>query len=166
MINRMSIALAVVLVIGSVSACASTSAAGAQSGVRRADCEARPQDSVFALRGPVFRDCDVDKRAKLTSTNIHPDFHAPSGSSNGCYSADLEYVVNTEGEIERTTEDALAQAIVSMLPQLRFEPAVRDGVPVRMIFIDHQSIAFARVLVPAGSARPNGPPRGSVQTKC
>ncbi|MDB4913376.1 MAG: hypothetical protein JWM95_1020 [Gemmatimonadetes bacterium] len=96
--------------------------------------------------GTVYRDCAVDTKAKLTSNDIHPDYRP---TQTGCISADVEYVVDEKGMVEtksahvvRTTKDTFGEAVLSMLPRLRYEPAMRDGVPVRQIVVDHQSMAL------------------------
>src|SRR5690348_18499107 len=75
MSNQFS-ALAVFAVVCGVNACSGNHAtAGATP------CALRPTDSVFASAGPVFRECAVDKKAKLTTTDIHPDASSLMGSA-------------------------------------------------------------------------------------
>lgn len=166
--NHRLLILTLLATITLVGACA---AAGASASSRRSDCDLRAQDSVYALAGPVFRDCSVDTKARPTAADAHPDFR-PTSPGNVCYSADVEYVVSTRGEVEQSTgrivrasNDAYAQSVVNMLPRLKFEPAIRNGIPVRQIVADHHSMATAVVKVAAG-APVTPPPRGSVQTKC
>ena len=155
-----------------LAACASTpGGASSSAGGRRQDCVLRPEDSVFAARGRVFRDCDVDVRPKLLSVGTHPDYRPPNRPS-GCVSVDLQFVVNTNGEVEtdgarivRAMDDALAQAYMNILPQLKWQPGVRDSVPVRSIVEYHASLAYAKVITALGTT-PSPPARGTVQTKC
>lgn len=137
-------------------ACASSSTT---ANARRADCDVRPEDSVFVATGPAFRDCGVDQRATLTTKEVRPDYQA--SGPDGCSSADLEYVVSTDGGVElgsarvvRASDDAFAQAALLMLPKLRFQPATRDGVPVRMIVREKVR------------PRPSLPAGRTVETKC
>ena len=138
-------------------------AAGDASAAR---CALRPRDSTFALLGPVFRDCQVQTKALFLTTDIRPDFRPTTTNpkSGRCYSAELEYVVNEQGAVEtktarvvRTIDQALADAMISILPQWKFEPAKLNGVAVRQIVSDTYSIESQVVVVPAGTR----PPRSS-----
>ena len=129
------------------------------------------RDSLYALRGPVFRDCNVSTKARQVSAYATPDFR-PSGKANACYGTELEFVVDADGLVEtksatvvRSTDDQFTEAVLATLGRLRFEPAVLNGVKVRQIVQQHWGVATAVVVVAPGS-RPGPPPRGSVQTKC
>src|SRR5262245_35800761 len=114
-------------------ACASRSPNGAGS-----RCELTASDSSFALAGPVYRDCAVDRRARLIDRGQLRLDYRPSGTpTNACYSAEIEFVVDTEGRPEirtarvlRASEQALGTAVLQSLPQWRYAPAQKDGVPV------------------------------------
>ena len=117
------------------------------------------------MLGPVFRDCQVQTKAALLTKDIRPDFRPSTTNtkSGNCYSAELEYVVNEQGAVEtktvrvvKTTDQALADAIISILPQWKFEPAKLNGVAVRQIVSDTYSIQSQVVIVPAGT-RPSSP---------
>ena len=54
-------------------------AAGDASAAR---CALRPQDSTFALLGPVFRDCQVQTKALFLTTDIRPDFRPSGGAAD------------------------------------------------------------------------------------
>jgi hypothetical protein len=156
---------AVLLVAASIAACASSGnqAATASANESGPGCTLRPQDSTFALLGPVYRDCAVTTKAFLLTKDIRPNFQpAPGTVRNGsCYSADLEYVVNEKGEVEmktahvvKTNNQAYADAIVSILPQWKFGPAKLNDVPVRQIVTEKVSMQTMVVVAPAGS-KPN-----------
>jgi hypothetical protein len=145
-------------------ACSSNHAATAVT-----SCGLRAGDSVFAAAGPVFRDCAVDKKANLTTTNIRPDpsaFASASGPVNGqCYSVELEFVVGEHGAPElgtarvvRSNDPSFADAWLKTLATWRYEPAIRAGKPVRQIVDERRTAATQVMLVPKGSPPP-GPPR-------
>jgi len=82
-----------------------------------------------------------------------------------CYSADLEFVVDSTGRPETSTarvvranDSNYAQAVLATVPSWRYEPASRDGMPVRQIVTSHQAAAQVVVSAPAGSPPPVRPP--------
>ena len=148
-------ALIVVLLAAACSSANTRVASGDADGER---CALRPQDSTFIAGGPVYRDCAVTTKAFFLTKDIHPDFHAPE-RSNGCYVAEMEYVVNEKGAIEtatarvvRTNNQAFADAVVSILPQWKFEPAKINDVPARQIVTDKQQMMTMVVAMPPGSS--------------
>lgn len=164
----MPIAQRFVLVVaaGVLAACAS----GGAKAAREEDCAPRAQDSLFTRFAPAWRDCAVDTKAKLTSTDVRPDFR-PAPTRTTCYAADFEFVVDTTGAVEvatarmtRATDSEFAASVSSMLSRLRFDPARKDGRPVRQIFFLHQmtAVQILRVAVPAGAGAPPRPSRGTM----
>lgn len=148
-----------------VGACASS---GAKTTVHRTDCGLADRDSVFAIAGPVYHDCAVDRTARLT-TNGRSGYR-PTPSSTTCYSADIEFVVDTAGKPEtrtarviRATDTQYAESVLASLLTWKYEPASRDGKLVRQIVITHQSLSavVGRVVVPAGAPLPSAPPRAT-----
>lgn len=134
-----------------------------------APCGLRSSDSVFAAFGPVFRDCAVDKKANLTTTNIHPDassFESSARPMNAqCFSVELEFVVSVHGapelgtaRIVRTNNPSFADAWLKTLATWRYEPAIRAGKPVRQI-VDEQRTAATRDVIVAKGSPPPTPPR-------
>ncbi len=112
----------------------------------------------------------MQTKALLLTKDVRPDFRpTPTNMKNGnCYSAELEFVVNEQGAVEtntarvvKTTNQALADAMISILPQWKFEPAKLNGVAVRQIVSDTYSIQSQIVVVPAGTrpSRSTGPAR-------
>src|SRR4051812_21743223 len=86
-----------VIIVGAsfLVACASN---GSHTAAReRTSCGLVGRDSVFALAGPVYHDCAVDRKARLVSTGVHPDFRP---TARGCYSAEVEFVVDAAGRPE------------------------------------------------------------------
>jgi hypothetical protein len=102
----------------------------------------------------------VDEKARLTTTNAHPDFQ-PTRSDNGCLAAEVEFVVDTTGVPEfgsprlvRATTPAFGEAVLAMVPSLRYEPARLAGVRVRQIVSERRTAMLTTVVVPMGSAPP------------
>ena len=131
---------------------------------RRVGCDLSGSDSVFALFGPVYRDCAVDRTAHLLNTQIHPDYR-PTNPRPMCYSADLEFVVDSTGRPEvptvrvvRSNDQGFAESVLAMVRAWKYDPALRDGRPVRQIVTSHQVMAVVVVRVPAGAPPPSGPP--------
>jgi len=153
----MSLRFVVISLCAVAAACASS---GAKSG-RRAACDLSPSDSVFALGRPVYRACGVDREARLLNDGgVRPDF-SPSTMRSACYSVDLAFVVDSTGRPERSSAQIVrandrtyAEAVLATIAAWRYEPAVRDGAPVRQIVTSHQSVATMVVTRPAGSPPP------------
>lgn len=163
--------LACILTAGLVAALGCASAGGG-SGAHRSGCELRRTDSVFAATGPVFRDCAVDGKASLLVANARIDFQPPRAVTN-CYSAEVEFVVDTNGtpelqtaRIVRTTDQSFGQAVLTAVAGWRYKPAERDGHRVRQIVEDRRMAQTAVVIVPAGSPPPSGPPPRTAVPRC
>ena len=157
--------LCLLLIVVAVAACASGS-----SGPARASCTMATRDSTYLKRGVVYRDCAVETRAMAIDKSAHPDFHPSSLPSGGsaCYSADIEFVVDTAGvpEVEtatilQTKEPGYATAAVEALARWRYRPATIHGIAVRQIVQEKQRMAIAVVVVPAGQT-PRPPVRARV----
>jgi hypothetical protein len=144
-----------------LSACASAGA--------KAPCTIAPRDSVYVGREPVYEECAVDKKVKLMTTDLAPEYR-PTGvpsASRGCLNADVQFVVDTLGHPEmatirvlKTNEPAYAEAVLALVPRLKYDPAMIAGRPVRQIVTESRALGFQvqRVVVPAGSGPP---PRSS-----
>ena len=153
-------------------ACASGGKSDVASGAGSAPCAMRAEDSVYARGRPVYRDCAVQRQAKLIPNNIAMDFN-PVPSSTTCYSAEVEFVVDASGMYEagtarvvRASSQSFAEAIVAVLPRYKFDPAMVDGVPVRQITsIKRSAEAMVRVVSSNGSTGVAAPRRSS-SPKC
>lgn len=146
--------------------------AGGGPAARQARCGLRAGDSVYAATGPVFRDCAVDRKAGPMSTNSRIDFQPPRGASL-CYSADVEFVVDTVGAPEmrtahvvRATDASFGRAVLESVANWRYQPAERDGHRVRQIVTDRRMAQTGVVVVPAGSAMPSRPPQNAPRPNC
>lgn len=144
----------VILVLAAGVGAACASAGGVPAG--RSGCSLTSRDSTYLLRGPVYRDCAVDEKARLTTTNVRPDFQ-PAPGDNGCLTAEVEFVVDTAGVPEigtqrviRATTPPFGDAVLGMVPSLRYAPARLKGARVRQIVSEQRSATLARFVVPMG----------------
>ena len=151
-------ALIVVLLAAACSSANNRVASGDADSER---CALRPQDSTFMAAGTVYRDCAVKSKAVLLTTSIHPEFYPSTQGTrgDGCYSADLEFVVDAKGMVEtktarvvRTNSQALAEAVLSILPQWRFQPARLNDEPVRQIMSHRRVVKTMVAVVPLGTS--------------
>ena len=156
--RRRSVLFAVIAVTGL--ACAS---AGNKVSSREA-CTIPARDSELVGFRPLYRDCAVDQVARFVATDVHPNFR-PDSRAPTCYSADLEFVVDSLGKPEvgtarivRTNYESFGRAVLETLQGWKYEPAIRDGKTVRQIVTTHQTAATMTVVVPAGSGPPSHPP--------
>lgn len=122
--------------------------ASAQQLKRR--CTGEPPDSSALRPGPVYRDCEVDRPARLRTADLPVDFTPPAGNLGGarCYRAEFQFVVDTTGRPEPTTlrpgrsnDRGLEEALRGNLDQLRYEPARLANRWVRQIVIYSRAVA-------------------------
>jgi Gram-negative bacterial TonB protein C-terminal len=138
--------------------------AGASQTTTGKTCALASADSVFLKRGPVYRDCAVEQRAQLVARR-EPEFHPDLSAGQSCYSADLEFVVDTTGTPEaegarvvRATNPIFGDAVLAVVPSWQYKPAYLHGAPVRQIVKEKLGVAGVRVSVPAGGT-PRPPDR-------
>ena len=131
-------------------------------GPHRNSCELLSADSVYLAGQPLYRDCAVDERARLRTSNVTPDFR-PSGDRS-CYSAVIQFVVDSTGTPEEATARVIqsnstqfADAMLRMIPQLSYRPARKNGIPVRQIVQERRSVALVAARVGSGPALPPRP---------
>src|SRR5579862_2443393 len=96
-------------------------------------CMPPASDSMYRAFMPVYRACAVDRTAKATSQPFpdwRPTVTSPADGGR-CYSADLEFVVDTTGKtipasvrVLRTNTPDLADAYAAKLHTWQFDPAV------------------------------------------
>ena len=145
-----------------VSACAS-------SGGTAGGCTPMPGDSVYVAATPAYRDCAVDRKARLLTPNVPIDYRAPTqmrSATAQCHNADVEFVVDAMGKPEmhtarvlRATPPEFGEALLATVPQLRYSPAEKAGTAVRQIVRHHRGVAMVLVVARAGSPPPTMPPR-------
>ena len=145
-----------------VAACSSATTGSSGDG-----CMIAAEDSVYLRQGNVYRDCAVDRRARLLTPNVRVDYQPSSRPRAGtvCYFAHLQFVVNANGipeistaSITRTNEQRFAEAALASLPSWRYEPALKDGEPVRQIVSERKIMALSVVIVGSGQAKRPPPP--------
>ena len=158
-------------VVASVTTFIVACASAGKAVVRRTDCGLTDSDAIFAVGGLVYHDCSVDRPAHLTAST-HADFRTPTNST-ACYSADIEFVVDTSGRPEtqtarvvRTTDQPFGQSVLASLKDWRFNPAIRDSVPVRQIVTSHQAMQVSRVIMTPGASSPSRPPVSQRAVTC
>jgi hypothetical protein len=134
---------------------------------RDAACDLSTSDSAFAGGFPVYRACSVDRPARLIGVGGQLNFSTPTRPPE-CISADLTFVVDEAGKpeistarLERGRDREFGEALLATLDSWTYEPAIRDGKPVRQIVNAHQTASTA-------PAQPGGaPPRPPVtQPRC
>ncbi len=135
-------------------ACASSGGGAASAS---SSCELQPRDSVYAAFAPVYRECAVTTKARLLTTDVHPDFSPPRGST--CFSVEVEFVVTRTGTVDassvrvlKSNSQQFTDALLTMLARVKYEPATRDGVPVSQITGLKQTAQLMTVVVPAGTS--------------
>ena len=143
--------------------------AGATSRAGQARCVLTHADSAYLASAPVYRDCAVDRRARLLTTAVRPEFSPSSRPAGGtaCYSAQIEFVVDSAGvpelataRVVRTNNPSFADAVLATVPGWRYLPALKNGIPVRQIVRENQSMAVQVMQVRAGDVpRPGRAPR-------
>ena len=163
----MSRSFLIISIAGAIAACASS---GATSGPK---CGLAAADSVYAKRGPVYRDCAVEHRAVALDRSAHGDFNpiSPTRGGQSCYSAEIEFVVDTTGTPETETATVVhtnnadfAAAALTAIGRWRYQPAIIQGVPVRQIVREKQVMAVTVVAVPMG--QPPRPPSPGQRPIC
>jgi hypothetical protein len=150
-------------------------AAGELSGQekKRGRCSGDPPDPAWMAAGPVYRDCEVDRKAELRGSEPRLPYTPPvTGSSSGrCYSAELEFVVDTAGVPELSTVRArpandrdVEEAMRAVLPMRRYQPALLQERPVRQIVVYRVALGVIRVV--SASGRPVMPPASPRRPSC
>lgn len=153
------------VVVLPAAACSGNAAPGAG----RSDCELAPADSVHLAGGPVYRDCQVDRRARLDARSsrieMRPPTSPPPAGVPRCLEAEVELVVGVDGRPEqgtwrlvRSTDPSFGDAVLESVPGWHYEPALLDGRPVRQIVRERRAVAIVLAAGPTASPPPS-PPR-------
>src|ERR1043166_960875 len=66
---------------------------------KKGHCSGAPPDSTWLLRGPVYRDCEVDKKAEVIQPEPLPDYTPMGTPRAGCFSAEFEFEVDKKAEV-------------------------------------------------------------------
>jgi len=132
-VSRQSLCLGGAIVALSLAACAHSGPLP-----RIATCNPGSVNAAMLASGPVFLPCEVDHPAvRLDRDRTIPPNSPPTGD---CYSALLEFVVDTTGtpdsataRVVRSTGQGYAAALLASLPHWRYAPARKDGRLVRQL---------------------------------
>jgi hypothetical protein len=140
-----------------VAACASAPRAAN----RGASCPLTQSDSAYLARGPVYRECAVDIKARKIPDRSRVDFTPPRAGATSCYAVEVELVVDSLGKPEtetarvvRSTDRTFADAVMQTVRDWRYEAAMLDHRPVRQIVLEKQT--SQAVVVAAGGRPPTG----------
>jgi hypothetical protein len=163
-------AAVVALTVGCASAAPHTATPRPTSN-RRPNCTLSKDDSLYTIRAPLYRDCAVDQPARLVTSNVEPDFRV-AGTPQACYVAHMEVVVAADGTPEeptirvlRANDPQFADAVRTMIPRLRWQPAVRDGVPVRQVVEVTRSAEVRGMVMGTGAGAATAIPASTVGTQ-
>ena len=103
-------------------------------------CDRSDQDTTRYLHLPLYRACAVTVAARRIASDLRPEFF-PASRDRSCFSALIEFVVDTIGRPEvrtarlvRATDPSFGVAAMAIVPGLRFEPARLGNRPVRQIY--------------------------------
>lgn len=140
-----------------LAAIAVTACASAPKPTGATSCGLKKEDSVFVSRGPVYRACAVERQVQAL-TKHRPDFQPDRSMAQTCYSAEIEFVVDTTGAPElgharvlHANDPNFADAAMRALATWRYSPALLHGVPVRQLTSEKFGVASVIVAVPAGT---------------
>ena len=120
-------------------------------------CADTPIDSTNP-QSPVYQECHVERRAKVRSNGLRPQFPpVMGGASSSCYRATFEFVVDTTGKPElatvrrvSSTDQTYADAVEASLGGLLYEPGRFEKSPVRQV-VRYESRLGVRMVVVSSS---------------
>jgi len=149
--------------------------ATATQNANRAECALTPRDSLYLANGPLYRECAVDRPARLLTRDVRLDFDPPPPTGAAvCYKAEIEVVIDTAGVPEtetarlvQATDVAFGEAALRAVPALRYRPARKDGAAVRQVVQETRAVAvvpFSSTVISDRPVRP--PPPTSVSDPC
>ena len=115
-------------------------------------CTPEVIDTVQFGSAPIYRDCDVEKPAKLKHKE-KPKYRLADGVP--CARVEMLFVVDTSGKVVTgsaslvsTTEPEYALLVLASLDKWRFEPAKREKAPVPQLVLIEQKLSAGSVKVP------------------
>ena len=143
---------------------------------RKDKCEGLPPDSIELAGGMVYRDCDVDRPAKVRGSEPRIAFQPQTSGipRSRCYAAEFQFVVDTTGNVELLTvrpnpanDRDLESAVAAEWTRLKFQPARLAEAPVRQIFVYRRVVGvMVRVVTSSASGPPSSaPPRPPASTR-
>ncbi len=130
-------------------------AASLQAQGKEPRCSDTPIDSTTP--SPVYRECHVERRARLRNSSPKPQFAAALGMASSCYRATFEFVVDTAGKPElatvrrvSSTDQAYGDAVEATLRELLYEPAQLAKTRVRQVVRYNSQLTSAQPLSASG----------------
>ena len=131
-------------------------------------CEPAPADVLTAANQIVYSRCQVDKAARKPAR--WPDMQFTPRLD--CGSVLLQVVIDAEGRVVpratrviRSNDVSFTDAFQNSLAAARFQPAVKDGIPVAMLDTVSNGYSVVRVVTTTASgAPPPGRPPISART--
>lgn len=128
-------------------------------------CALSPADSAYVTGSPLYLECAVDTPAEAVTAPIdYVPASVPLRPQPGvtCYTAEVQFVVGTDGRPEpetvrllRTNDSSLGLALLQGVPAWKYKPARREGVPVRQLVRERRSIALAVTVSSSRHSRPS-----------
>lgn len=110
-------------------------------------CDTVATKIVTAVGAPVYRECDVDKKAEQPRTSKSP--FTPSRMDRSCIRAEVEVAVDYRGtpvmataRVLRTDDEELGKAALEDLAAMHYKPAVKDGQPVAVLTTYKRSVTI------------------------
>ena len=134
---------------------------------RRRRCNGDEIPTKLLEAGPIYRDCDVDRVARVRppEPELTLDISRPS-LREGCFASEFQFEVDSTGmvviatvELRRSNLPDLETAMRQTFATLRFEPAIKEGRPVRQWTVYRRALGIARAADRGFSSAP--PPRCS-----
>ena len=127
-------------------------------------CSGGKLDSLWLAAGPVYRDCEVDRKAELRGNAPRLNYTPPLDGPR-CRQVELEFVVDTLGQPELSTlrtrsanAPSFEDAVREVVPSLHYLPARLADRPVRQLVVYKEGIVSVIVVSPSGMP-PRAPPR-------
>lgn len=112
----------------------------------------------------VYQRCEVDTPASLPRVMPRPNYTLTR--TTNCARVQLEMVVDDSGRVRlptvkvlRTTEQGLTDAVIAILPALRYAPAQKGGRPVAQLVEYGVAVGSSVRAVGASQATAGRPPR-------
>lgn len=113
-------------------------------------------DSAWLAAGRVYRDCEVDRPARLLNPTVPTNYLPPANVIQRCLTALVYVVVDTTGapelstaRIARTNAPEFARALLRIAQSWLFQPALKRGVPVRQVVAVGRSLILADAVSPS-----------------
>lgn len=145
-------------------------ASSSLSAQRAKRCTGDAPDSVAQGTSPVYRDCDVDRTARIRGSvprlQMGSSLQMPR---DGCFIVEYEFVVDTLGRIEdatiklrRSDDRNMEEAVRASLSELDYMPALIDKRPVRQVVVHRVPLSvMVRTSSSGAGGRPPAMPAGS-----